>query len=118
MFVGVMCCESVLRVVSVLVCVTCGECVLRVVSVVRRGVCECSQHEVLSLQVLVLVLQFSDLFLQKLHLLPDRQHQVTLHKVLHTHIHTRTKLRVTLFSLQPAGGTITLKMCHQAKTTF
>lgn len=60
---------------------SCGSvlCVLRVVRVIGRVMCECSQDEVLSFQVLVLVLKFSDLFLQKLHLLSDRQHQVTLH---------------------------------------
>lgn len=54
-------------------------CALRALSVVGCVVCERSQDEVLSFQVLVLVLQFSDLFLQELHLLSDRQHQVTLH---------------------------------------
>lgn len=65
-------------------------CVLRVVSVLRCVLCECPQEDVLSFQVLVLVLKFSDLFLQKLHLLSDRQHQVTLHQVLHTHTHKRS----------------------------
>lgn len=61
--------------VSVLVCV-----LLSVHAVGQRP-----QRVVLSLQLPVPLLQLSDLFSQKLHLLPHRQHQVTLHQVLHTH---------------------------------
>lgn len=66
----------------------CALCVTLCVWYVCVCVRESSQDGVLSLQLLVFLLKFSDLFPQKLHLLSDRQCQVTLYQVLHTHTHT------------------------------
>lgn len=68
-------------------CVCCALCVTLCVWYVCVCVRESSQDGVLSLQLLVFLLKFSDLFPQKLHLLSYRQCQVTLYQVLQTHMH-------------------------------
>lgn len=64
------------------------------------------QRVVLSLQLPVPLLQLSDLFSQKLHLLPHRQHQVTLHQVLHTHTHMMCINKLANHKARPTEGAL------------